>query len=170
MTTAAEDDGLEELALAAGGGTGGGRAGGGGGGRLAAEDWGAGDDEDVGAALPVPTPLVTELLEVVRVKLSLGVAPAAPVAVPVVEATFEACDADAVIPAGGLHFSSICLMTTSAMCFLSSSWLSPISVVAESFTSMMYSLPSLPTTASRLHTARPPNMRLISSILNRKRR
>ena len=42
------------------------------------------------------------------------------------------------------------------MFFLSSSWLSPIKVVAESLTSMRYSLPSLPTTASSEQMLRPP--------------
>ena len=61
------------------------------------------------------------------------------------------------------YFTSICLMTTSAMFLLSSSWLSPISVVAESLTSIMYSFPSLATTASKL---KPQNMIKIVNELN----
>ena len=59
---------------------------------------------------------------------------------------------------GTEHFASIVFRTTSAMFFLSSSWLSPKRSVAQSLTSMMTSRPSLVTRASREHISRPPNI------------
>ena len=59
------------------------------------------------------------------------------------------------------ELTSIDLRVSSAMYFLSSSWLSPNKVVAQSLTSMIYSLSSLPTTASTEHISMPPNIREI---------
>ena len=59
------------------------------------------------------------------------------------------------------ELTSIDLRVNSAMYFLSSSWLSPNKVVAQSLTSMIYSLSSLPTTASTEHISMPPNIREI---------
>ena len=88
---------------------------------------------------------------------------------------FEVDSTTPLVWVAGRHCTSICFTTISAICFRSSSWLSPIRFSAQSFTSMitwrgrervlaavlvlmLTSWPSLPTTASREQISSPPNI------------